>query len=764
LPLKDGTRLGPYEILAPIGAGGMGEVYRARDTRLGRDVAVKMVVQGDDRQLLARLKREAQVLASLNHPRICQIFDLGERRGKPFIVMELLDGEPLSARIARGRMEPREAIAIALEVLDALEVLHGRGVVHRDLKPSNIFLTAHGAKLLDFGLARPAPAPDSRDPALTHTGMLLGTPRYMAPEQWSDPAAGPAADLFSMGAILFEMLSGRPAFLGASAVDIFDAQRRGEIPALAGGPESAWIESILRRAMARRPEDRYPSASSMADALRASSLPSAVSGAPEIRAVTRLIVLPFRIPRPDPGVDFLGPALADAVAATLGGIAGLVVRSSRATPLLGADADVKRIASEAAVDVVLMGTLLRAGDRVRVMTQLVEVPSGTLLCAGTAEARLDDLFELQDDLTRQVVDAFRLQLTPKEQRRLQENAPSNPQAYELYLRGTAASSSSMTTSSLFAARDILRKCVELDPGYAPAWAILGRMHRVIAKFGHAEPVENQRLARQAFERALALGPDIPLVHKLYTHFEIEELGSPGPAMLRLLGRVEAGWNDPEIFAGLVAACRYGGLLEASLAAHERARRLDPQIRTSVHFTYFLMGDYRRALEADDEPSQFIRRYALASLGRTAEAAAELEKWIAATDSGHERWIAETLQAAIRKDPAGCVAASKDLRTSGFHDSEGIYYLARALSYAGAAEPALDLLEEVVRGGFTCPTAMLKDPWLEAVRPTARFGAILRDAEEASRHAAELFARAHGPRLLGLPEIRTMVLPGGGSRA
>src|SRR5450756_1918490 len=204
MTLAAGSRLGPYEIISPLGSGGMGEVYRARDTRLGREVAVKVLPErfASDPELRARFEREAKALAAVNHPRVCPVYDLGEGQGSLFLVMELLDGVPLQYRMSRGQLPPSEAIAIAQDILDALDALHRRGIIHRDVKPSNVFLTTHGTKLLDLGLALPTNSLGGADPRLTQTGMIVGTPRYMAPEQWEGGSVGPLADVFACGAIL----------------------------------------------------------------------------------------------------------------------------------------------------------------------------------------------------------------------------------------------------------------------------------------------------------------------------------------------------------------------------------------------------------------------------------------------------------------------------------------------------------------------------------------------------------------------------------
>ncbi len=263
-------RIGHYAIARKLGEGGMGVVYAARDERLGRTVAVKTMSSiARDETARKRFWREARSAASVNHPNVCQIYEIGEDAGELFIAMELLEGEVLAERLRRGPLSAAEAVPIGVGVLAALSALHARGIVHRDLKPSNVFLTAHGVKLLDFGLARPElDGSLSEVTDLTRTGVVLGTPRYMAPEQVTGETVDSRSDLFAAGAILFEMLAGRPAFAGRTIAEVLHATRYEQPPALTGAPAVAAVDRVIRRALAKRPEERPASAAAMAEELR----------------------------------------------------------------------------------------------------------------------------------------------------------------------------------------------------------------------------------------------------------------------------------------------------------------------------------------------------------------------------------------------------------------------------------------------------------------------------------------------------------------
>ena len=738
-----------YRLTRKLGEGGMGVVYEAEDERLGRLVAIKRVrAFTDDPTLRERLVREARTAAGISHPNICQVYELGEEGEELFVVMELLDGETLASRVARGPLPLNQALQATLGILAALEAMHARGIVHRDLKPTNVFLTQHGPKLLDFGLARPQ-AGDGSDLTLTSPGTILGTPRYMAPEMLSDEPISPATDLFALGALLFEMLTGRAAFSGSSLPAVYNAVLNEQPPPLVGDADVIAADRVIQRALAKRPADRWPSAGAMAQAVREALALIDTGPAQQVRTVTRLIVLPFRLLRPDPEIDFLASSLPEAISASLSALESVTVRSTAAAARFATDGvDLKALAADAGVDVALLGTLLRAGDQVRVSIQLVEAPTGTVIISRVAQVALTDIFQLQDELTRQIVDALAIQLSAHDQAALRRDVPSNAESYELYLRATHLGDGTSNPNRLIAARDLYRRCVELDPRYAPAWARLGRVHRVMAKYGAGGLQENITAAEAAFRRALELSPELPLAHNLYTYFEIEEFGAARQAMLRLLGLARHGTADPDLFGGLVVACRFCGLLDASLEADRRARRIDPGVRTSVHYTYWMMGRYEQSVLSDMEDIQVLRHMGLWLLNRQAEAMEGVSRLEEQLPSGGEWLFLTALRAAMQGNRDECIEAAGHVLETGFHDPEGLFLMARELAYVGAREEALGMLEKVVAGGFHCPRPLMQDPWLDSLRGDPAFLRLLHRAEEESAASAQAFREAGGERLLG----------------
>jgi TolB-like protein len=727
----------------------MGVVYAAHDDRLQRTIALKTLSSpsGDDvaRQ---RLWREARAAASVNHPNICQIYEVGEEQGQVFIAMELLDGEALSERLQREVLSVSDALPVALGILAALSALHGRGIVHRDLKPSNVFLTTHGVKLLDFGLARPQlPATLDVDAALTGTGVVMGTPRYMSPEQITGEPLDARSDLFGVGAILFEMLTGRPPFSGRSLPEVFHATCYEQPPALSGSPGVVAVDRVIRRALAKRAADRPVSAEEMADELRSVRGSATGNAVVVARALTRLVVLPFRILRPDPETDFLAFSLPDAIATSLARNPALIVRSSAIGGRFGGDTpDLKALAADADVDRVVMGTLMRSGDQIRALAQLVDATAGTLLASEVVQSSMGELFRLQDDIARRVCEALSLPLSGEQ---LTADAPNDARAYEFYLR---ANELARTYDGLPAARQLYMRCLDLDSRFAPAWAQLGRCHRVIGKYidGFAE---SESRAEDALRRALALSPRLSIAHKYYAQLE-DDLGRAESAMVRLLGEADRHGNDPELFAGLVHACRYCGLYEQSIAAHAEARRLDPNVPTSLDQTLLMAGDIDVLLGI--EPARIIagaddgiRVIGLGLAGRRDEAREKLDEMRHASRIPlFDAWI-DYLMAWIEK--RGDEMATLTATFSGMKindDPEAIFQEGWLLCDIGDHEAGLSRLQRAVAKGYFVSPTLSTRPQFDALRDDARFQAVLEAAETGRQRALASFRSNGGPRLLG----------------
>jgi TolB-like protein len=753
MSLAPGMRLASYEIVALLGAGGMGEVYRARDVRLRRDVALKVIAASSDEEARRRVLSEARAAAAVSHPNICQIFEIGEEQETLFITMELLTGETLADRILRGPLAISQAIPLAVEALTALQVIHEQGLVHRDLKPGNIFLTPHGVKILDFGLARPMSV--AVDPSLTQTatratqaGAVMGTPRYMSPEQIQGRTLDARSDLFAMGATLYEMLAGAPAFAGATNVDVLHATLH-EAPAALGG--SRTIESvnrILQRLLAKNPHDRPTSAAAAADDLKACLTLGDVEDVPRARAMTWLVVLPFRVLRPDSETDFLAFSLPDAIASSLAGLRSLGVRSTAgAARFVSGELDFARIAAEAHVDLVMTGTLLRAGDAIRVTTQLVGAPGGEVLWSHSAHATLRDVFQLQDDLVQRIVSSLSLPLTAREQQLLKHDVPANPTAYEFYLRANQLQQQATLVSldAAGVARDLYLQSVEADPQYAPAWVNLGRCYRVLGKAGGEGAEEHLNRAESCLQRALTLNPHLASVARAYAQLE-SDTGRSKDGLVRLLIAARTNDRDPELWAGLVHACRYCGLLPASIAAHERARQLDPTIATSVRHTYWLLGDTNRALQAAGRVYFYFEAMVLATIGRNDDALVTIREMERTRRPELMENFIGSLRYLLEGKRAESLAAS-EYCVQHFPDPEAVFYMARQIARLGESARALEVLNLVVDRGFLLSSALSNDPWLAPLRSLPACDQLVQRTRRLEEDAALAFARMGGPDLV-----------------
>jgi TolB-like protein len=742
----DPSRIGRYRVVGRLGQGGMGVVYEALDESLGRRLAVKTIREPDE-AARQRFRREARAAARVSHPNVCQLFEIGEDEdGRLFLAMELLAGRTLAERLREGPLPVGEVVSLGREMLSALAALHEAGIVHRDLKPSNVFLTPHGVKLLDFGLARPVPTELTQTietgAELTRPGVVLGTPRYMAPEQVTGHEVDARTDLFAVGAVLYEALAGRPPFAGVTMVEVLSATLHESPPALTGSAAIVAVDRVVRRALAKSPGERFATAAGMARELAAVSLDESREQPAAAHALRRLIVLPFRLLREDPEIDFLAFALADAVTGSLAGLPSLVVRSTAAgARFAGETPDVREIAAGAEVDLVVTGTLLRAGGQLRLTSQLVEAPSGTLVSSFTTQSPVGDPFRLQDELAGRLVASFSKSLAAGEPvpRR---DVPRTARAYELFLRGNDIA---RDWSQVRLAREMYEGCLAEDPEYAPAWARLARCRRLLGKYHLEDTAANVKGAEDALRRALSLDPDLPIAHKIYAHLEAEG-GRAREAMARLIALGRRRRNDPEVFAGLVHSCRYAGLLEASLAAHREARRLDPHGSTSVSYTHWMRGDLEAVVAEPADPDDYeLSVFALIALGRHDEARERIANLppdggipvarlvfdaIRAMESPDEALSAERLRACVRVHT----------------DPEALFVYGSALARR-SDEEAVGWIARAVEGGF-CAVEAFSHPWLAGVRDRPEVLVLRERATAARTEAVRVFRESGGPELLG----------------
>jgi serine/threonine protein kinase/tetratricopeptide (TPR) repeat protein len=524
MPLAAGTRLGPYEIHSPAGAGGMGEVYRARDTRLERTVAIKILPShlSSNPEIRERFEREARTISSLNHPHICQLYDVGTQDGASFLVMEFLEGETLAKRLLRGPLSPDECLKVGIEVGEGLEKAHRSGVIHRDLTPANIFLTREGpTKLLDFGLAKSgadltgaqaAFASNGLEPHLTKSGSAMGTIPYMSPEQARGESLDTRSDLFSLGIVLYEMATGRRPFTGSTTAMIFDSILNHQPAPISESVVPEAYCAALTRLMAKTPYDRCHSAREVIDILREIQLSSAAKGTPRAgRKIPSIAVLPFANLSADPDNQYFSDGLSEDLISALARLQGLQVASrTSAFRFRGATTDIREIGRQLKVEALLEGSVRRSGKRLRITAQLVNVADGYHLWSERYDREITDLFEIQDEITAAIVKTLEPTLAGQQQaltRRHSENLP----AYELYLKGRRLWDQ-RAESSLRAGLECFRAAIELDPDYALAYAGVADSFSILTAYGYMSVTEAKQRVEAAVRKALELDPTLAEPH------------------------------------------------------------------------------------------------------------------------------------------------------------------------------------------------------------------------------------------------------------
>jgi len=729
----------------------MGVVLKARDQRLNRTVALKLIRScSDDPSKRERFWQEARAAAQVAHPNACRLYDITEEANELVLVMEFVEGESLAQHLRKGPLPARHAAQIALELLSALQAFHKLGIVHRDLKPANILLSPHGAKLLDFGIVKNVCLPEADETAETLSdttvpGIFLGTPRYASPEQFNGRAVDARSDLFSLGAILFEMLTARAAFAGETFAELCHSVLHVTPPALTGSSAITALGRIVHTALARAPQDRYPSAEKMAEDLRKALLAEGIDTVARAQTLRRMIVLPFRLMRRSEDLEFLTYSLPESITVSLSSLDNLAVRSSLIAAQYAQDVpDFQKIADETEVDVILSGTLLPVGEQIRITAQLVEVPGGVVLWSHSSDVSARQLLQLHDELVSRVVGAILPALSPKDVALLQQDRPASATVYQLYLR---ANEFSRGWQSLPAAIGLYDQCVQLEPHYAPAWARLGRARWLHDKYTVGS-LAGLRSAEEAFQKAFELAPDLPLAHNLYTHLQVDQ-GCSLQALERLLNLSAGRHTDTELFAGLGHVSRYCGLLHPALFAQHEARRLDPRIPTTINHTYFMLGDYERALAASQHDFGYGTALVLAMLDRVPEAIKMLRQHEEGFPWRLSRLFLTSMRALLEGNRDESLRASEELMQATFRDPEGLYYQARQLSYLAADDWALEMFSRAVDNGFFCYQAFVRDPWLDHLRGKSAFSAIMQKALQLHQQAIQVLRSSARGTLLSL---------------
>ncbi|HYC91052.1 MAG TPA: protein kinase [Thermoanaerobaculia bacterium] len=789
MSLAPGTRLGPYEIVEAIGSGGMGDVYRARDTRLDRDVAVKVLPERVARDAEARMRfeREAKAVAALTHPNILAIHDYGSEGGAAYSITELLEGETLRRRINAGPIPWRKALEIGAAIADGLAAAHAKGIIHRDLKPENIFLTTDGrVKILDFGIAqlvRSEPPPSEEidtsmlptAPMKTEPGSVIGTAGYMAPEQLRGEMVDARTDIFSLGALLYEMTTGKPAFIRGTVIDSLSA-------ILTDNPDVFTVSEklipyelarVIQRCLEKKREERFQSARDLAFALRAVGTSTITFEAPaerkrrkllwgggalaviaviaalmslrvfepsggftrrlddpSTRKLSSIAILPFVNATGDREAEYLSDGITETLINSLARVPGLRVMSRTSVfHYKGKPANPVSVGKELRVSAVVIGRIETVGDKLVVSAELVDTRDNALIWGNRYQTARSDLFSVQDSLASEIAHMLRLQLGGREQQLLTKRHTADPRAYELYLKGRFQWNK-RDAEGLYNAIELFNQAIEIDPQYALAYAGIADCYNLLDIWANLPTSATFPRAKAAAQKALSIDDQLAEAHTSLA-YAIHTYEWDWKAAEREYRRaIELNPNYATARQWYAEFLTAVGRFDEAEQQGKKALEIDPMspiINAVVAWNFTMARRYDTAIQQGTRTTQLFPDFmpghaylglALLESGRPREALGPLETARKQLDIVVVRtWLARAHHAA--GDPATALRMLRELERG--RDYRPPYYMAALYAQVGDLEKARREIERARRERTGAWVWFNVDPAMDRLRDKRRAG-------------------------------------------
>lgn len=776
-----GRTLGHYRIVSLLGAGGMGEVYRARDLRLDRDVAVKILPErlAQDAEALRRFEREAKAVAALSHPNILSIFDFGTEEGVSYAVMELLEGETLRGRLQRGAIDWREVVEIGSAIAEGLSAAHAKNIIHRDLKPENIFLTSSGGvKILDFGIARVARtiAPDAETLAdeieTTKHGVVMGTLGYMSPEQVKGETAEAPSDIFSLGCVLYEMLSGQRPFARNTKAEMIAAILDAELPPLTGTRKKmpTKLGQVINHCLQKQPGERYQSARDLAFDLKAmlagksitAPIPKPLNrgtrlaiqfgtvalavlvataawlfwGNKPVGAIDSLAILPLVNASGDPNLEYLSDGISDSLINSLSQLPQLhVMARGTVFSYKGKEVDPRKVGEELKVRAVVTGKMVQHGDTLNVQADLVDASDGSQIWGDRYTRKLTDVQSILEEIARQISEKLRLKLSGAEQQRVIKRQTENPEAYRLYWKGRFFTNLS-TTENLKKGIELMNQAIALDPTYALAYAGLSSSYYDASNFVYP-PDEAFPIVKAAALRAIELDDGIAEAHISLAIFRERFELNRSEAVKEFRRALELSPNSAraQLYYGL-HLIQEGRTVEA-IAAISQARDLDPltpYIGSTLAWVHYLARHNDEAITQIQKmikmnPNYFVTRY---TLGLAYEQRGMYEQAIAEFNEAQridpESWVPSAFLAhvyALKGNRAEALRRLEELKRNAQQKHVDSYNIGTIHAALGEKDRAFEWFEKAFQAKSEELLFIKVDPKIDNLRADARYADSLR---------------------------------------